>query len=208
MGHPDLDVGHPAWNTVFTPFFVKSEQKSGSGRFIDNMETRAETFRVADKPSNSTIVGAASTAQIHRILVCVLLNFVIQSEPMKTILRSVAALELLFVFPAVLFMTALFARSIQPLEYEPAHSAQRIVAWYAASPHIGLWVLLIALPLAVVVIGSATLIREWHSNKEFRVATMKVTGFIRSQTPSILIATATATALGILAIVALHVLTD
>ena len=135
-------------------------------------------------------------------------NFVIQSGFMKTILRSVAAMELLFVFPAVLFMTALFARNIQPQQYEPAHTAQRIVDWYAASPHIGLWVLLIALPLAVVGIGTATLLREWHHNQELRVATLKVIGFIRSQAPTILIAGATAMALGILAIVALHVLTD
>jgi len=123
---------------------------------------------------------------------------------MKTILRFVAALELLFVFPAVLFMSALFARSVQPLQYEPAHTAQRIVDWYAARPHIGLWVLLIALPLAVVVIGSATLMREWQRNQEFRVAL----GFIRSETSPLLIAGATAMAGGILAIVILHVLTN
>ena len=127
---------------------------------------------------------------------------------MNTLLRSVATLELLFVFPAVLFMTALFARSIQPLQYEPAHTAQRIVDWYAARPHIGLWVLLIALPFAVVVIGSATLRREWHRNQELRVATLSAIGLIRSQASSILIAGATAMAAGILAIVALHVLTD
>ena len=137
-----------------------------------------------------------------------MIYFVIQSESMKTILRSVAALELLFVFPAVLFMSALFARSVQPLQYEPAHTAQRIVDWYAARPHVGLWVLLIALPLAVVVIGSATLMREWHRNQELRVATLGAIGFIRSQVPSILIAGATAMAGGILAIVALHVLSD
>jgi hypothetical protein len=134
--------------------------------------------------------------------------FVIQSKTMKTILRSVAALELLFVFPAVLFMTALFTRSIQPLQYEPAHTAQRIVDWYAARPHIGLWVLLIALPLSVVVLGSATMIREWRRNQELRDATLRAIGIIRSQAPSILIAGATAIAGGILAIVALHVLTD
>jgi hypothetical protein len=145
---------------------------------------------------------------MHKILACAELYFVIQSESMKTILRSVAAMELLFVFPAVLFMTALFTRNIQPQQYEPAHTAQRIVDWYAASPHIGLWVLLIALPLAVVGIGTATLVREWHHNQELRVATLKVIGFIRSQAPTILIAGSTAMALGILAIVALHVLTD
>ena len=127
---------------------------------------------------------------------------------MRTILRSVAALELLFVFPAVLFMSALFARSIQPLRYEPAHTAQRIVDWYAARPHMGLWILLITLPHAVVVIGSATLVREWHRNQELRVATLRSIGFIRSQASSFLIAGATAMAGGILAIVALHVLFD
>ena len=135
-------------------------------------------------------------------------NFVIQSYPMKTILRAIATLELLFVFPAVLFMTALFARNIQPLQYEPAHTAQRIVDWYAARLHLGLWVLLIALPLAVVIIGSATLLREWRRNQEFRIAALRAIGFIRSQASSILIAGATAVAGGILAIVALHVLTD
>lgn len=127
---------------------------------------------------------------------------------MKTILRSVALVELLFVLPAVLFMTALFARNIQPLQYEPAHTAQRIVDWYAARPHVGLWVLLIALPLAVVVIGSATLIREWHRNRDLRDATMRALGIIRLQADSLLIAGATAVAFMILAIVGLHVLTD
>lgn len=127
---------------------------------------------------------------------------------MKTILRSVAALELLFVFPAVLFMTALFARSIQPLQYEPAHTAQRIVDWYAARPHIGLWLLLIMFPLAVIVMGSVTLMREWRRSQELRVATLRAIGFVRSQASSILIAGATAIAAGVLAIVALHVLTN
>jgi hypothetical protein len=41
--------------------------------------------------------------------------------------RVIAATELLLVFPASLFMTALFVRNLQPLQYEPARSAQRIV---------------------------------------------------------------------------------
>ena len=127
---------------------------------------------------------------------------------MKTLLRSVATLELLFVFPAVLFMTALFVRNLQPLQYEPAHTAQRIVNWYAASPHIGLWVLLIALPLGVLAIGSTTLAREWRQNQELREATLKTIRIIRSQAASLLIASATATAGVVLAIVALHMLTD
>ena len=148
------------------------------------------------------------TARVIIQCPCEGVYFVIQSKPMKTILRSVAALELLFVFPAVLFMTALFTRSIQPLQYEPAHTAQRIVDWYAARPHIGLWFLLMALPLAVVIIGSATLMRAWRRSPELCDATLRAIGLIRAQASFVLIAGATAIAGGILAIVALHVLTD
>jgi hypothetical protein len=37
----------------------------------------------------------------------------------------------LLMFPAVLFMGALVVRMLQPLQHEPAHTAQRIVMWYA-----------------------------------------------------------------------------
>lgn len=127
---------------------------------------------------------------------------------MKTIQRSLAALELLLVFPAVLFMTSLVARSIQPQQYEPAHTAQRIVDWYASSPHVGLWILLIALPFAVLVIGSITLLREWRRNQALRTAALETIAFIRAHASALLIAGATATAGGILAIVALHMITD
>jgi len=73
----------------------------------------------------------------------------------KTIRHSSATLELLLIFPAVLFMTALFVRSVQPPQYEPAHTALRIVDWYAARTYVGLWLLLIALPIVVLVIGAS-----------------------------------------------------
>jgi hypothetical protein len=41
--------------------------------------------------------------------------------------RAIAATELLLIFPAALFMMALFVRNLQPLQYEPARTAQRIV---------------------------------------------------------------------------------
>jgi len=127
---------------------------------------------------------------------------------MKTIQRSLAALELLLVFPAVLFMASLVARSLQPQQYEPAHTAQRIVDWYASSPHVGLWILLIALPLAVLIIGSATLLREWRRNQAFRTAALETIAIIRAHASTLLIACTTATAFAILAVVALHVITD
>jgi len=123
---------------------------------------------------------------------------------MKSIQRSVAAAELLLIFPAVLFMTALLVRNVQPERYEPAHTAQRIVTWFAARPHVGLWVLLIALPLAVLIIGCVTLLRRWKGSAELRQAARQV----RAHLATLLIAAATLTAGGVLAIVALHVLTN
>src|SRR2546428_14065519 len=87
---------------------------------------------------------------------------------MNAIKRAIAATELLLIFPAVLFMTALFVRNLQPQQYEPAHTAERIVSWYSLRPHVGLWILLIALPLAGLVIGCATPLRGWNDDVELR----------------------------------------
>ena len=127
---------------------------------------------------------------------------------MDRVSRALAATELLLVFPAVLFMTALFVRNIQPLEYEPAHTAQRIIDWYATHPPIGLWVLLMALPLTALVSGGAALVKRWRREAELREATWRMLEMIRAHLATLLIALATLTAGGILAIVALHVATD
>ena len=120
-----------------------------------------------------------------------------------------ASLELLLIFPATLFMTALFARSIQPLQYEPAHSAQQIVNWYAALPHpIGLWIFLMGLPMVVLVTGGAQLLRRWKAEAELRQAARETVEVLRRYLTTAIIAGATLGAAGILGIVALHVLAD
>lgn len=126
---------------------------------------------------------------------------------MKTMKPAVAATELLLVFPAALFMTALFVRNLQPQQYEPAHTAQRIVDWYAASPHVGLWLLLIALPLVVLFLGVVTLARNWKADAALRQAAQQVAQNIRGHVATLLVTLATLTAAGILAIVALHLIT-
>ena len=122
--------------------------------------------------------------------------------------RAIAATELLLIFPAALFMTALFVRNLQPLQYQPAHTAERIVTWYAGRPRIGLWGLLIALPLAVLVTGCGTLLRGWSDEVELRQATRQTLAAISAHLATVLVAGATLTAGGVLAIVALHMLTD
>jgi len=127
---------------------------------------------------------------------------------MKTIKPVIAAAELLLIFPAALFMSALFVRELQPQQFEPAHTAQQIVSWYAARPHVGLWVLLIALPLIVLTTGIFTLLRVWNSNAELRGATRQTRATVRAHLATLFVAAATLAAFGFLAIVALHMLTD
>jgi hypothetical protein len=120
--------------------------------------------------------------------------------------RSLAAAELLLVFPAALFMAALFVRNLQPQQYEPARSAEQIVEWYAARPHVGLWVLMIALPLLVMVAGGIALARGWQRDQGLRDAVRNTMGNLRAHFATFLIFGATAMAAGILAIVAMHLI--
>ena len=122
--------------------------------------------------------------------------------------RTIAATELLLILPAALFMTALFVRNLQPLQYEPAHTAQRIVMWYAVRPRVGLWVFLMALPFAVLVTGCATLLRSWNHDVELRQAARQALAAMRPHLATLIIAAATLAAGGVLAIVAVHSLSD
>jgi LPS O-antigen subunit length determinant protein (WzzB/FepE family) len=126
----------------------------------------------------------------------------------KTLDRTIAAAELLLIAPAALFMTALFVRNLTPKQNEPARTAQRIVMLYASSVHIGLWVMLIALPLAVFAIGSLALLRQWSEDATLRQATMQTLVAVRTHFATFLIAATTVASAGILAAIAVHVLTD
>jgi hypothetical protein len=124
-------------------------------------------------------------------------------------LKAAAAAEIVLIFPAALFFTALFTRNLQPMQYEPAHTAQRIVIWYSTRPvWFGLWTLLMALPVAVLAVGCATLIRVWQNDPELRQAVRQVVAAIRAHLSTLLVAGATLAAGSILVFVAVHALTD
>jgi hypothetical protein len=122
--------------------------------------------------------------------------------------RSLAALELLLIFPASLFMAALFVRNVQPPAYEPAHAAQRLVDWFATHTFLALDMFLIALPFAALVIGGTAVLRGWRSDAQLRNAMLQTAATVRAHLAALLIAAATLAAAGILGIVALHVITD
>lgn len=133
---------------------------------------------------------------------------VIKWIDMRSPKYEIAAVEMLLMFPATLFMAALFLRNVQPLEFEPAHTAQQIVTWYAGRPRIGLWGFSIAFPITALIIGCATLVRKWIDDSELRRAAVSTLIVIRSYLATLVVAGATVAAAGVLAIVALHVLTD
>jgi hypothetical protein len=121
--------------------------------------------------------------------------------------RIIAAIQLVLLFPGALFMTALLLRSLQPLQYEPAHSAQQVVMWYAARMW-SLWILLLALPITVLVTGGAALLRSWNRDTALPSAARQLLAVIRAQFAMLLVAVATLTAGGILLIVVLHMLAN
>ena len=127
---------------------------------------------------------------------------------MNLIRRTLATLEVVLIFPAVLFMMALFVRSVQPHQFEPAHTAQRIVDWYAARIQVGLWLFLMALPLAVLSIGCVSLVRSWRSDAALRQAGLECFGAIRRHFSMLVVALATAASAVILGIMASRVITD
>ena len=105
--------------------------------------------------------------------------------------RVSAAMQLLRIFPAALFLTAVVARHVEPFEY----SAQQIVTWYSIR-FWTLWVLLICLPLAALVTGCAALL--------FKPSTAPVD----TNLPTRIIAAATVAAGLILVTVILHMLAN
>jgi hypothetical protein len=121
--------------------------------------------------------------------------------------RVIAVLELVLIFPAALFMTALMLRNLQPLQYEPARSAQQLVMWYAGRMWT-LWVLLLGLPFIVLVSGCAELLRSWNRDIILPLTSRKSLAMVRAHSASLFLAATTLIAGVILAIAVLHVLAN
>jgi hypothetical protein len=121
--------------------------------------------------------------------------------------RIIAVVGLVLIFPAALFMTALALRNLQPLQYEPARSAQQLVMWYAGRMWT-LWVLLLGLPFIAVVSGCAELRRSWRRDIVLPLTSRKSLAMVRARLASLFIAATTVIAGVILVIVVLHVLAN
>src|SRR5207245_1302270 len=123
---------------------------------------------------------------------------------MRILTRLVAAIQVAFIFPAALFMTAVLVGAGDRPQYDLARIAQRIVMWYSARMWT-LWLLLLALPFAVLVTGCATLVRSWNRDLEPPHAALAM---IPAPLATLFVAGTTMTSAGILAIVVLHMLAN
>jgi len=121
--------------------------------------------------------------------------------------RIIAVVELVLIFPAALFMTALALRNLQPLQYEPAHSAHQLVMWYAGRIWT-LWVLLLGLPFTVLVSGCAELLHSWNRDIVLPLTARQSLAVVRAHLATLFIAATTLLAGVILTIVVLHVLAN
>jgi hypothetical protein len=121
--------------------------------------------------------------------------------------RIIAVLELVLIFPAALFMTALTWRNLPPLQYESARSAQQLVMWYAGRMWT-LWVLLLGLPFIVFVSGCAELLRSWNRDIALPLTSQDSLGMVRAHWAFLLIAATTIVAGVVLVIAVLHVLAN
>ena len=119
--------------------------------------------------------------------------------------RALAALQLVLIFPAAVFMAALLVRYLQPMLYEPARAAQLIITWYSGRIWT-LWILLISLPLAALIIGCIALLKDWIADLKPQAATAQPSARVRLLPATLLIVAVTLAAGAILVIVAVHML--
>ena len=121
--------------------------------------------------------------------------------------RSIATVEVLLICPAAFFMTALVMRHLPPLQGETAITSQRIVMWYAERQWT-LWVLLIAMPFAVLVTGCAMLLRKWQRDVALPYDARQRLAAIWAQPSTLVVVGAALTAAGVLVRVILHMLAN
>lgn len=126
---------------------------------------------------------------------------------MDTNRRIIAAAELVIIFPAALFMTAVVTLLLLPRQYGPAGTAQQIVTWYS-DRYWTLWVLLIGLPIAALVTGCVTLLRYWSRDPDLYHVDGKPSAAIRLDLATPVIAAVTHGAGLVLIVVVLHMLSN
>lgn len=179
-----------------------------SGYPSDFRQHYADEMRVAFRDQLRDVMQAGTWALVPFLLHTSVdwLTTVIQERTdmrPQQIARVVAALQLVMIAPAALFMMAVVVRYV-PLLHD---GAQRIVMSYAGKVWT-LWLLLLALPLCVLCIGGMSLLRDWSHDTELPNTANQSAVVRLHDKPSALglVGALTFAAAGILTTVVLHML--
>jgi len=121
--------------------------------------------------------------------------------------RAVAIVQVAFILPAAVFLTSVLVSVGDPPQYELAHLAQRIVAWYSGKPWT-LEFLLILLPLVALVAGCTMLLRSWKGDPQPAPPVRPALAAIPAPVATLFVGWATLTSASILGVVALHMLAN
>jgi hypothetical protein len=121
--------------------------------------------------------------------------------------RAVAAIQTACILPAALFLTSALVGLGDPPQYELAHAAQRVVAWYSRQQWT-LEILLILLPFAALVAGCSMLLRSWKGETQAATPVQPALAAIPAPVATLFVGWATLTSAGILGVVALHMLAN
>jgi hypothetical protein len=121
--------------------------------------------------------------------------------------RVLTAAHLVLISPAVLFLFAVILQGLQPLQKEPAHTAQHIVMWYAERIWT-LWILLLALPLSVLISGCISLLQDSRGSAQVASLPQKALAALHPAGARTSVAATTVTAAVIVGIVILHMLAN
>ncbi len=71
--------------------------------------------------------------------------------------------------PGALFLAAAVARQLQPIQFQPARTADRIVEAFSALPGPILVAVLVVAPLVALGLAGATLASSWREDASLRV---------------------------------------
>ena len=120
----------------------------------------------------------------------------------------IAVWTLALVLPSVLFVVALSLRQRRLIRGGLARAAESVVTWYGAHPQVGLWLLLILLPLSAFVLGSATLLRTWSENPRLQDVTWRALSEIPEHLPAVFVGATTLVAASVLGMISVHLMRD
>ncbi len=124
-------------------------------------------------------------------------------------MRALVIWEWLMVLPAMVLHAAAALRVLQPRQYEPAHTSWIIFEWTMTHvSRLGATILFIGMPGVAVTAGCAALLRNWGQDQRLRKDLTFAFAILRHHFGFGLLAAAVLFAGTILAVVAVHLVTD